>query len=121
MTSNIFGIGFSLPEVKSKDELKPRSVILPKAGPIREVEDTLVAKGLKEVEDGTKKMKKKVLNFGGDDTCTPKAPPVLLPGQFFVPAAGKDDIVLQSRFIPCKKGTMGIIVEIKLPNHVRFS
>lgn len=104
--------------MKSKDELKPRSVILPKAGPIQEVEGTL-GEELKEIEDGPK-MKKKVLDIGGD-TSTPKATPILLPGQFFVPTAGKDDIVLQSRFIPCKKGTMGIIVEIKLPNHVNVS
>ncbi|GJJ67993.1 hypothetical protein EMPS_00339 [Entomortierella parvispora] len=108
---------FSLPDVKSKDELKARSVILPKAGPIQEVEASSGTERPQEIEDSSKKMKKKFLDFGGDDTSAPKASPILLPGQFFVPAAGKDNIILQSRFIPCKRGTLGIIVEIKLPNH----
>ncbi|KAG0046617.1 hypothetical protein BGZ83_008224 [Gryganskiella cystojenkinii] len=114
---------FSLPDLKSKDELKPRSVILPKVGPIQEVEESVSASGnpaLQEPEDAPKRMKKKVLDFGLGSTTslsTPSTPTTLLPGQYFVPTAGKDDIILQSRFRPCTKGTMGIIVEIKMPNH----
>jgi hypothetical protein len=35
-----------------------------------------------------------------------------------VPTAGKDDIALRNRQLPCPKGTLGIIVEVDLPNHV---
>jgi hypothetical protein len=115
--------GFSLPEVKSKDELKPRSVILPKAGPIQELEDAPGAGAQQEQDESEavpKKMKKKFLDFGEDTkSSTPLVSTTLLPGQFFVPVTGKNDIVLQSRFLPCRDGTMGIIVEIKMPNHVR--
>ncbi|KAG0240746.1 hypothetical protein BGX31_001684 [Mortierella sp. GBA43] len=99
---------FELPDIKSKDELKKRSVILPKPPAIQEIGDwdakraTDVASTTTATTTTTAIAKSQAKGDG---------PPV------FVPAAGKDDIPLKSRLLPCPKGTMGIIVEIDLPNH----
>ncbi|KAF9303520.1 PIH1 domain-containing protein 1 [Mortierella antarctica] len=101
---------FQLPSIKSKDELKKRSVILPKPPAIQEVDDhtlekkdapkkaIITAVSSKPVASSTKREQDK-------DT------------RIVVPVAGKDDIALMSRLLPCPKGTLGIIVEVDLPNH----
>ncbi|KAI8606375.1 pre-RNA processing PIH1/Nop17-domain-containing protein [Dissophora ornata] len=92
---------FQLPNIKSKDELKKRSVVWPKPPAIQEIGDWNADKSSQRnrivaAEDSSVKTKE---------------------GVIFVPLAGKDDILLQSRLLPCSKGTLGIIVEIDLPNH----
>ncbi|KAG0018884.1 PIH1 domain-containing protein 1 [Podila clonocystis] len=100
---------FQLPSIKSKDELKKRSVILPKPPAIQEVDDSSAKK------DASKKA-----------IITPvSSKPVALStkqeqdkdARIVVPVAGKDNIALMSRLLPCPKGTLGIIVEVDLPNH----
>ncbi|KAG0317286.1 PIH1 domain-containing protein 1 [Dissophora globulifera] len=91
---------FQLPDMKSKDELKKRSVILPKPPAIQEVDRENTTKSSeKPATDSTTVVTRKQ------------------EGSILVPVAGKDDIILQSRLMPCPKGTLGIIVEINLPNH----
>ncbi|KAF9948283.1 hypothetical protein BGZ65_008180 [Modicella reniformis] len=87
---------FQLPDIQSKDELKKRPVILPKPPAIQEV-DWSPKTPIKTKPPAAAKIKK-------DES-------------LLVPAAGKDNIQLKSRLLPCPKGTMGIIVEIDLPNH----
>jgi len=103
-------IEFQLPDIKSKDELKKRSVILPKPPAIQEMGDwnsgnttgTTRAAITAVTTTTVAKTKSK------DNSAT------------FVPSAGKDDIPLKSRLLPCPNGTKGIIVEIDLPNHVKM-
>ncbi|KAK3821027.1 MAG: pre-RNA processing PIH1/Nop17-domain-containing protein [Benniella sp.] len=98
---------FQLPDIKSKDELKKRPVILPKPPAIQEMGDwnpgnttgTTRAAITAVTTTTVAKTKSK------DNNPT------------FVPLAGKDDIPLKSRLLPCPNGTKGIIVEIDLPNH----
>ncbi|KAF9996532.1 PIH1 domain-containing protein 1 [Entomortierella chlamydospora] len=92
---------FQLPSLKSKDELKKRSVILPKPPAIQEVSEVIVDST--EKNSGKKTAKDVVVKSKE--------------GVIYVPLAGKDDIVPKSRLLPCPKGTMGIIVEFDLPNH----
>ncbi|KAF9170707.1 hypothetical protein BGX21_003872 [Mortierella sp. AD011] len=92
---------FQLPNLKSKDELKKRSVILPKPPAIQEVGEVIV--------DSAEKLSGK--KAAKDVVIKPKE------GVVYVPLSGKDDIVPKSRLLPCPKGTMGIIVEFDLPNH----
>ncbi|KAF9540495.1 hypothetical protein EC957_004068 [Mortierella hygrophila] len=101
---------FELPNMKSKDELKRRSIILPKPPAIQEMGDisgtkqytppttTTAATSSKTQEVSTTKLAKGVSGI-------------------VVPSAGKDDISLRNRQLPCPKGTLGIIVEVDLPNH----
>ncbi|KAF9566861.1 hypothetical protein EC968_003561 [Mortierella alpina] len=101
---------FQLPNMKSKDELKKRSVILPKPPAIQELHSNVgniqrpVA--TKPIQSPPKKSGKSAV-----ETVQPKD------GVVYVPVAGEDNIVPASRLLPCPKGTMGIIVEIDLPNH----
>ncbi|CAO3566521.1 unnamed protein product [Mortierella alpina] len=113
---------FQLPNIKSKDELKKRSVILPKPPAIQELDSNVsnvnnvgkVSKPSEErpvatlsMQSTLKKLQQNVLA----EAVQPRDSAV------FVPSAGKDDIAPASRLSPCPKGTMGIIVEIDLPNH----
>ncbi|KAF9114379.1 PIH1 domain-containing protein 1 [Mortierella sp. AM989] len=91
---------FQLPNLKSKDELKKRSVILPKPPAIQEVGDWTIEKSNKPAAKATKDMAIKAKE-----------------NVVYVPLPGEDDIVPSSRLVPCPKGTMGIIVEFDLPNH----
>ncbi|KAF9383284.1 hypothetical protein CPB97_006609 [Podila verticillata] len=105
---------FQLPNIKSKDELKKRSVILPKPPAIQEMEDSTPSK--KEAS------KKAIITPVSSKPATPSSSKLALQVHdndtgIVVPTAGKDDIALQSRLLPCPKGTLGIIVEVDLPNH----
>lgn len=109
-------LDFQLPNIKSKDELKKRSVILPKPPAIQEMEDSTPSK--KEAS------KKAIITPVSSKPATPSSSKLALQVHdkdtgIVVPTAGKDDIALQSRLLPCPKGTLGIIVEVDLPNHVR--
>ncbi|KAF9961969.1 hypothetical protein BGZ72_000592 [Mortierella alpina] len=104
---------FQLPNLKSKDELKKRSVILPKPPAIQELDSNLNnLSGKRPVT--TQPIQSTTKNSGKS-----AAVGIVKPqdSAVYVPLAGKDDIVPMSRLLPCPKGTMGIIVEIDLPNH----
>ncbi|KAF9199301.1 hypothetical protein BGZ49_010617 [Haplosporangium sp. Z 27] len=92
---------FELPDMKSKDELKKRPIILPKPPAIQEVNDWTNDRTDKPIE---KKAKNNALVK-------------IDQGVTYVPSAGNDNIVPKSRLLPCPKGTMGIIVEFDLPDH----
>lgn len=93
--------------MKSKDELKKRSIILPKPPAIQEMGDI---SGTMPPTPTT------VTSTKIQEVSTTKPAEGL--GDIVVPAAGKDDIALRNRQLPCPKGTLGIIVEVDLPNHV---
>ncbi|KAK5797143.1 pre-RNA processing PIH1/Nop17-domain-containing protein [Linnemannia elongata] len=97
---------FELPNMKSKDELKKRSIILPKPPAIQEMGDI---SGTMPPTPTT------VTSTKIQEVSTTKPAEGL--GDIVVPAAGKDDIALRNRQLPCPKGTLGIIVEVDLPNH----
>ncbi|KAG0210466.1 PIH1 domain-containing protein 1 [Mortierella sp. GBA30] len=97
---------FQLPNMKSKDEIKKRSVILPKPPTIQELDDGGNEKESAAITSQGSSTKSGISREGKSKDNT-----------VFVPAAGNDDIVPKSRLLPCPKGTLGIIVEIDLPNH----
>ncbi|KAF9274019.1 hypothetical protein BGZ88_003337 [Linnemannia elongata] len=97
---------FELPNMKSKDELKKRSIILPKPPAIQEMGDI---SGTMPPTPTT------VTSSKIQEVSTTRSAKGL--GDIVVPAAGKDDIALRNRQLPCPKGTLGIIVEVDLPNH----
>ncbi|KAF9433046.1 PIH1 domain-containing protein 1 [Entomortierella beljakovae] len=90
----------NLPNIKSKDELKKRSVILPKPPAIQ------------EMSDDTVKSKTTLVKSTSKVAEVNKVEEII-----HVPSAGNNDLVPTSRSIPCPKGTMGIIIEFNLPNH----
>ncbi|KAF9969877.1 hypothetical protein BGZ73_007572, partial [Actinomortierella ambigua] len=95
---------FSLPAMKSKDELKKRPVLLPRGPAIQEVSasDTFTAHSpVTPPKDAQQSL---VVDQGTEK-------------DVYVPAKGKSDIVPTSRLIPATDGTLGIVVEIELPNH----
>ncbi|KAG0202358.1 hypothetical protein BGX33_009760 [Mortierella sp. NVP41] len=98
---------FELPNMKSKDELKKRSIILPKPPAIQEMGDI----------SGTKPSTPATTPSRIQEVSTTKATAKKDNSEPVVPPAGKDDIVLRNRQLPCPKGSLGIIVEIDLPNH----
>ncbi|KAG0063628.1 hypothetical protein BGZ90_002562 [Linnemannia elongata] len=98
---------FELPNMKSKDELKKRSIILPKPPAIQEMGDI---SGTMPPTPTTTVTSSKI-----QEVSTTKPADGL--SDIVVPAAGKDDIALRNRQLPCPKGTLGIIVEVDLPNH----
>ncbi|KAG0038487.1 PIH1 domain-containing protein 1 [Podila clonocystis] len=100
---------FQLPSIKSKDELKKRSVILPKPPAIQEVDDNPAKK------DAPKKAIITPVSSKAAASSTKQEQDKN--ARIVVPVAGKDDIALMSRLLPCPKGTLGIIVEVDLPNH----
>lgn len=102
---------FELPNTKSKDELKKRSVILPKPPAIQEMGDI----------SGTKQYTPATTTTAATPLKTQEASitnPAKEVNGIVVPSARKDDIALRNRQLPCPKGTLGIIVEVDLPNHV---
>ncbi|KAF9128896.1 hypothetical protein BGX30_014153 [Mortierella sp. GBA39] len=101
---------FELPDMKSKDELKKRSIILPKPPAIQEMGDI---SGTKQYTLPTTTTTATPSKTQGVSTTKP-AKGV---SGIVVPSAGKDDIALRNRQLPCPKGTLGIIVEVDLPNH----
>ncbi|KAF9284564.1 hypothetical protein BGZ68_004599 [Mortierella alpina] len=104
---------FQLPNIKSKDELKKRSVILPKPPAIQELDSNASNQNDKRpvTMQSTQSTPKKSGKSAVVEIVQPKDSAV------YVPLAGKDDIVPASRLLPCPNGTMGIIIEIDLPNH----
>ncbi|KAG0341307.1 PIH1 domain-containing protein 1 [Podila horticola] len=104
---------FQLPSIKSKDELKKRSVILPKPPAIQEVDDNNNNNSVKR-----KTPEKAIITpVSSKPAATSTKPEQDKDARIKVPAAGKEDIALMSRLLPCPKGTLGIIVEVDLPNH----
>ncbi|KAF9398806.1 hypothetical protein BGZ94_005891, partial [Podila epigama] len=104
---------FQLPNMKSKDELKKRSVILPKPPAIQEV-DTHTS----VTQDKPQTMMTPVATKSTKQSSTQeKNPEASTQNQIRVPTMGKEDIQLKNRILPCPKGTLGIIVEVDLPNH----
>ncbi|KAG0310377.1 hypothetical protein BGZ97_012601 [Linnemannia gamsii] len=101
---------FELPNIKSKDELKKRSIILPKPPAIQEMGDI---SGTNQLTPPTRST---TLPSKIQEVSTPKPVKKEVNGTV-VPTAGKDDIALRNRQLPCPKGTLGIIVEVDLPNH----
>lgn len=97
--------------MKSKDELKKRSIILPKPPAIQEMGD------ISGTSQHTPPTKLATLPSKIQEVSTPKPANKEVSGTV-VPTAGKDDIALRNRQLPCPKGTLGIIVEVDLPNHV---
>ncbi|KAI1295984.1 hypothetical protein EDD11_007629 [Mortierella claussenii] len=112
---------FELPHMRSKDELKKRSVILPKAPIIQDMEsDKKIEERATATKTSTLPQKSTAINSRLTSTAAPakgKAEDVVSGNGIILQPAGKDDIVLQCRILPCFKGTTGIIVEIDLPNH----
>ncbi|KAG0096054.1 PIH1 domain-containing protein 1 [Podila epicladia] len=100
---------FQLPSIKSKDELKKRSIILPKPPAIQEVDGHL------EKKDAPKKAIISPVSSKPATSSTKLEQDK--DARIVVPVAGKDDIALMNRLLPCPKGTLGIIVEVDLPNH----
>ncbi|KAG0255886.1 hypothetical protein BG011_004879 [Mortierella polycephala] len=101
---------FELPNLKSKDELKKRPVILPKPPAIQEVDGA-------DRNHTTTAITTKNLTATTTSAVVPTNVEKMMEDAIIVPTAGKDDIVLMSRLLPCTKGTLGIIVEVDLPNH----
>ncbi|KAF9584316.1 hypothetical protein BGW38_006890 [Lunasporangiospora selenospora] len=96
---------FELPGIRSKDALPERSVLLPKPSAIQEVE-------------GSPVKPEKIKATSADDrqkSSTGRTDKEV--GVFHVPTGGKTDIDLNTRLMPCPRGTLGIIVEVDLPNH----
>ncbi|KAF9962234.1 hypothetical protein BGZ70_008095 [Mortierella alpina] len=110
---------FQLPNIKSKDELKKRSVILPKPPAIQELDSNF--SNVSKVSKLTDKRPAAIQSIQSTPKKSQQSAVVEAAphgdSAVFVPQAGKDDIVPASRLSPCPKGTMGIIVEIDLPNH----
>ncbi|KAG9320898.1 hypothetical protein KVV02_008682 [Mortierella alpina] len=107
---------FQLPNIKSKDELKKRSVILPKPPAIQELDSNISnVINLSDKRPVTTQPRQSPPKKSGESAVLEIVQPN--DSVTFVPLAGKDDIVPASRLSPCPKGTMGIIVEIELPNH----
>lgn len=98
--------------MKSKDELKKRSIILPKPSAIQEMGDI---SGTKQHTPPTTTTTAATQSKAQEVSTTKLAKGV---SSIVVPTAGKDDIALRNRQLPCPKGTLGIIVEVDLPNHV---
>lgn len=113
-TSVATKLDFQLPGIKSKDELKKRSVILPKPPAIQEVDDNNNNNSVKR-ETPEKVI---ITPVSSKPAATSTKPEQDKDARIKVPAAGKEDIALMSRLLPCPKGTLGIIVEVDLPNHV---
>lgn len=105
-------VDFELPNMKSKDELKKRSIILPKPPAIQEMGDI---SGTKQHTPPTATTTTATPSKTQEDLTAKPAKGV---SGIVVPIAGKDDIALRNRQLPCLKGTLGIIVEVDLPNHV---
>ncbi|KAG0346218.1 PIH1 domain-containing protein 1 [Podila humilis] len=109
---------FQLPDLKSKDELKKRSVILPKLPPtIQEVVDTTTTTATSSV--ASEPNVKPVVFSSSKITTIPSTSRIEddAESRIEVPTSGETDIDLKSRLMPCPKGTLGIIVEVDLPNH----
>ncbi|KAK3841532.1 MAG: pre-RNA processing PIH1/Nop17-domain-containing protein [Linnemannia gamsii] len=103
---------FELPDMKSKDELKKRSIILPKPAAIQEIGDISGSKqSSSSVTAATNTTLSKI-----QEVSTPKTAKKDVSGNV-VPSSGNDDIALRNRQLPCPKGTLGIVVEVDLPNH----
>ncbi|KAF9119028.1 hypothetical protein BGW39_000663 [Mortierella sp. 14UC] len=100
---------FELPDMKSKDELKKRSIILPKPAAIQEI-------GGLSGSNQPSSAAAAAITSKIQEVSTPKATKKDVSG-IIVPSAGTDNIALRSRQLPCPKGTLGIIVEVDLPNH----
>ncbi|KAG0234134.1 hypothetical protein BGW42_006874 [Actinomortierella wolfii] len=97
---------FNLPPIKAKDELKKRPVLLPKAPAIQELPTPEATTVLPPAEPSKETQQKSTPT----DRTTEK--------DIYVPSKGKTDIVPKSRLLPASDGTLGIVVEIELPNHI---
>ncbi|KAF9905992.1 hypothetical protein EC991_001151 [Linnemannia zychae] len=100
---------FELPNMTSKDELKKRSIILPKPAAIQEVGDVSGTKQSSASAPAT--ITSKIQEMSTTQATKKDISKIV------VPPAGVDDIALRNRQLPCPKGTLGIIVEVDLPNH----
>ncbi|KAG0252838.1 hypothetical protein DFQ27_007814 [Actinomortierella ambigua] len=99
---------FSLPAMKSKDELKKRPVLLPRGPAIQEVSvsEAIAGHALPTPSKDAQQPHLIVEQSSSKD--------------MYVPIKGKSDIIPTSRLVPATDGTLGIVVEVELPNHVGF-
>ncbi|KAF9920108.1 hypothetical protein FBU30_010109 [Linnemannia zychae] len=102
---------FELPNMKSKDELKKRSVILPKPPAIQDLGDISESKKIAAPSSTSK-----IQEVSGTSKSSNKDGNGVI-----VPSARKDDIALRHRQLPCPNGTLGIIVEVDMPNHTNMN
>jgi len=102
--------------MKSKDELKKRSIILPKPPAIQEMDDipgTISSSSIATTATSSSKIQEMPSSLSTITKATKEGITSTI-----VPPAGKEDIALRSRQLPCPNGTLGIIVEVDMPNHV---